>query len=144
MKDTTPIIVARVYDASIHKVWQALTDCEQMKQWYFKLLEFKAEVGFEFDFFGGPPDGIQYKHLCKITEVISERKISYTWIYDGYVGESLVSFELFEAAEKTKLVVTHTGVETFEASNKDFDKINFVEGWNHILTTSLTSFLEKN
>ncbi len=143
MTDPKPLLVTRVYDAPIQKVWQALTDNEQMKQWYFKLPEFKAEVGFEFDFVGGPPDGIQYKHLCKITEIIPGRKISYTWVYEGYAGESLVSFELFEEDDKTKLVVTHAGLETFDASNKDFDKGNFDEGWNYFVNTALADFLDK-
>ena len=143
MKDSNPVIVSTVYDASIDKVWQALTDNAQMKQWYFQLPEFKAEVGFAFEFVGGPPDGIQYKHLCKITEVIPQKKISYTWIFDGYAGASEVAFELFDAAGKTKLVVTHSGIETFDASNKDFDKVNFAEGWTHILTVSLADFLKR-
>ena len=141
MTDAKPLIVERVYDAPIQKVWQALTDKEQIKQWYFKLPEFKAEVGFEFNFIAGPHDGVQYKHLCKITEIIPERKISYTWIYDGYAGASLVSFALFEEADKTKLVLTHSGLETFDATNKNFDKTNFNEGWSYFVNSALNDFL---
>lgn len=144
MKDSNPVIVARVFDAPIHKVWQALTDNEQMKQWYFKLPEFKAEVGFEFDFIGCSNDGVVYNHLCRITEVIPEKKISYTWEFEGYSGVSEVSFELFKEGEKTKVVVTHTGIENFAPANKDFGKGNFNEGWTQILDTSLAKFLKEN
>ena len=40
-----PIIVERTYNAPIEKVWNAITDREEMKKWYFELAEFKAEPG---------------------------------------------------------------------------------------------------
>ena len=65
-----PTVVERLFDAPISKVWNAITDKEEMKKWY--LAEFEAEVGFTFQFAGGPPDK-QYLHLCEITEVITEK-----------------------------------------------------------------------
>jgi len=47
-----PLIIERSYNASVEKVWQAITDKEQMKQWYFDVSDFKPEVGFEFTFNG--------------------------------------------------------------------------------------------
>ena len=52
-----PIIMERVYNTSIKKVWQAITDNNQMKQWYFDIAEFNAEVGFEFQFTGEGKEG---------------------------------------------------------------------------------------
>ena len=48
--DTSPFIIERTYNAPIHNVWRALTNRDEMKKWYFDLAEFKAEVGFEFQF----------------------------------------------------------------------------------------------
>ena len=42
------IIVERTFNASVGRVWTALTDLNEMRQWYFDLKEFKAETGFEF------------------------------------------------------------------------------------------------
>lgn len=137
------IKVERVYDAPVQKVWAALTENAQLKQWYFDFEDFKPEVGFEFKFYGGPDDGKQYLHVCKITEVINEKKLVYSWRYDGYQGDSLVSFELFPEGDKTKLILTHEGVENFDASNQDFAKGNFVEGWTYIINTGLKEYLEK-
>ena len=138
-----PIIIEKVYNASIEKVWAALTDNDLMKQWYFNLVAFKPEVGFEFQFSGGP-DGRTYLHLCKVTEVIAEKKITYSWRYDGYEGNSFVTFELFPEDGKTKLKLTHAGLHTFPASNPDLAKHNFVAGWTHIIGTSLKEFAEKS
>jgi uncharacterized protein YndB with AHSA1/START domain len=137
-----PFVIERTFNAPVEKIWKAITDKAQMKPWYFDLESFKPEVGFEFSFKGGP-DERQYLHLCKITEVIREKKLTYSWRYDGYVGNSFVTFELFPENGKTRLRLTHEGLETFPASNPDFAKKNFAEGWTAIIGTSLKDFLEK-
>ena len=30
----------------------------------------------------------QWLHLCKVVEVIPQRKLSYSWKHDGYEGDS--------------------------------------------------------
>ena len=138
------IVVERVFNAPIEKIWNAITDKNEMKQWYFNLAEFKPEVGFEFQFYGHGKEGEQYLHLCKITEIIKDKKLTHSWQYDGFEGNSFVTFELFDENGKTRLKLTHTGVETFPATvSNAFAKENFVEGWTTIIGTSLKSFLEK-
>jgi len=139
---TTPFTIERTYDAPIEKVWQAITDKDKMKQWYFDLPEFKPEPGFEFSFTGGPEDR-SYLHVCKITEVITGKKLTYSWRYDGHEGNSFVTFELFPEGNKTRLKLTHTGLETFPAGNPDFARENFAKGWEHITGISLKEYLEK-
>ncbi len=139
-----PFVIERTLDASIEKVWDAITDKDQMKKWYFDLPEFKAEVGYEFQFKGGKDEAHPYLHLCKIIEVIPRKKLTYTWRYDGYEGNSFVVFELFAEANKTRLKLTHAGLETFPANNPDLAKGNFAEGWTHIIGTSLVDFIGKN
>jgi len=137
-----PIIIERTYPAPIEKVWKAITDRNDMKQWYFDLAKFIPEVGFEFQFEGGNEDR-SYLHLCKITEIVVGKKITYSWRYDGYEGISFVTFELFDEGDNTIVKLTHEGLESFPASISDFAKENFVEGWTSILGTSLKEFLEK-
>jgi len=140
--DTQPFVIERIYNAPIAKVWKAITSKEEMKQWYFDFAEFRPEVGFEFQFEGGNEER-SYIHLCKITEVVKERKLAYSWRYEGFEGNSLVTFELFPEGDRTKLKLTHDGLETFPVSNPDFAKKNFVEGWDQIIGTSLKEFVEK-
>jgi uncharacterized protein YndB with AHSA1/START domain len=139
-----PFVIERTYNAPIEKVWQAITDNDQMKQWYFELDEFKPEVGFEFEFIAGDKENKMYTHLCKVTEVIPGKKITYSWKYKGFEGDSAVTWELFPEGDKTKLKLTHAGLETFPQNNPDFAKANFAEGWAHITGTSLKEFVEKN
>ncbi len=142
--DKQLIILERLFNVSPTKVWKALTDKNEMKNWYFNLEEFKAEVGFKFKFTGGHDNAVQYLHLCEITEVIPNKKLSYSWCYDGYTGISFVTFELFEQNNKTLLKLTHQGIETFPIENKDFAIHNFEEGWNEIINNSLSKYLEKD
>ena len=137
-----PVVKEVLLDAPGSKVWKAITEKEQMKEWYFDLKEFKPEVGFEFQFEGGPDDRI-YLHICKITEVVPEKRPSYSWRYDGYPGDSLVTFELFEEGKKTRLKLTHKNLESFGTENPDFAKDNFVEGWNIIIGKNIKEFVEK-
>ena len=135
-----PVVVERTLNAPIAKVWSALTDVDQMRQWYFDLKEFRPEVGFEFEFVV-EHEGNRYHHLCKITEVVAQKKIAYTWRYKGEPGDSLVTFELFPEDGKTRLKVTHTGIETFPKTPAYAWK-KFEAGWTAIIGAELKQFVE--
>lgn len=137
-----PFVIERTFRAPAEKVWRAITDKDQMKQWYFDLAEFKPEVGFEFQFEGGTKDKC-YVHLCKVTEVVVGKKLTYSWRYEGFEGNSFVTFELFDEGDETRLKLTHEGLETFPLNNPDFAKANFVAGWTQLIGTSLKTFVEK-
>ncbi len=137
------LVVERILNADRKLVWQALTEKDLMKQWYFDLKEFKAVVGFKFEFMGGDTKGKQWKHLCEITEVVFESKIAYSWQYEGYSGISYVTFELFDEGENTYLKLTHKGIGSFPADIPELAIHNFESGWNHIINISLKEFLEK-
>jgi uncharacterized protein YndB with AHSA1/START domain len=135
------VVVERILDAPVAKVWKALTDVDQMRHWYFDLKEFNPQVGFEFEFLV-EHEGNTYHHLCKITEVIPQTKIAYTWRYKGEAGDSLVTFELSPEGSKTRLKVTHTGIETFPKTPA-YARKNFESGWTAI-ATELEQFLGKS
>jgi hypothetical protein len=68
-----PVIQEVRVDAPVSKVWKAITDTDEMKQWYFDIKEFKPEVGFEFKYYG-QKEGKKYPTSCRILEVKKERK----------------------------------------------------------------------
>ena len=140
----SPFVIEKSYKAPRQKVWRAITNKDDMKQWYFDLTDFKPVVGFEFEFRGGREDGVQYLHRCKITEVIPEKKLTYSWTYEGYEGMSFVTFVLFDDGDKnTRVKLTHAGLDSFPKSIPDFDKKNFAEGWTEIIGSNLRNFVEK-
>jgi uncharacterized protein YndB with AHSA1/START domain len=141
--ENAPVIVERLLDAPVAHVWTALTDKNQMKEWYFDVSDFQPVVGFEFEFTGGS-EAKQYLHLCRVTEVIPGVKLAYTWRYEGYSGDSLVTIELYAEGSKTRVKLTHKGLDTFPQETTDFAKSNFVAGWTYIIGTSLPKFVEYN
>ena len=140
----TPIVIEKIFTAPINNLWSAITEKDLMKLWYFDLKEFIPEVGFVFEFMGGEEGGNQYLHRCEITEVVPEKKLVHTWIFVGYEGVSVLSFELFSLEEKTKLILTHAGIENFAEDNPDFARANFEAGWMHIINTSLNDFMNNH
>ena len=139
-----PFTIERVYDAPADRVWAAITDQKKMKEWYFDIADFRAEVGFEFSFYGGNEDGSKrYLHLCKVTEVVPGKKLAYSWRYENDPGKSIVIFELFPEGNKTRLKLTHEGVETFSQDNPDLVRKNFEMGWTDIIGNILKQYVEK-
>jgi len=135
-----PLVVERTFNAPAARVWQALTDREQMKQWYFDLPEFRPEAGFEFQF-AVEHKGFNYVHHCRVAEAVPHRKLAYTWRYEGHAGGSLVTFELFAEGGRTRLKLTHEGLETFPAMPA-FARSSFVDGWTRLIGSALKEFVE--
>ena len=134
-----PLMIERIFDSPAPLVWRALTETEAMRRWYFDMKGFQPVVGTEFQFSAGC-SGVSYVHLCKVTEVIPEQKIAYTWRYEGYAGNSLVTFELFPEGKRTRLKLTHEGLESFP-STAMFARKNFNDGWTQIIGSSLKDYL---
>ncbi|MDQ2718714.1 MAG: SRPBCC domain-containing protein [Bacteroidota bacterium] len=82
-------------------------------------------------------------HECILTNVVKNNKIAYSWCYDGYPGNSLVTFELFEEGNKTQLKLTHEGVETFVTEDSNSARESFTEGWTYIIDKGLKNYVEK-
>ena len=138
---TEAVVIERTFKAPVARVWKALTNADEMRVWYFDLKEFKPEVGFEFEF-TVEHEGVRYHHLCKITQVIPQKKIAYTWRYAGEDGNSLVTFELFGDGDKTRLKLTHKGLETFPKLPA-YARTNFEKGWTEIIGSSLKQYVEE-
>jgi len=137
-----PFVIERTLNAPPQKVWEAITDRDKMKQWYFDIADFRPELGFEFTFTGGSEEKT-YVHLCKVTKVDPGKTLQYSWRYQDYPGNSFVTFELFPEGNATRLKLTHEGLETFPTDNKDFARESFSAGWTYIIGTSIKEFVEK-
>jgi uncharacterized protein YndB with AHSA1/START domain len=137
---TGTVVVERSYNAPIEKVWDALTSPGAIRQWLFEVSDFKAVVGFEFQF-TVEHEGETYVHLCRVTKVEPNQCLAYTWRYKGHEGESLVTFELSRDFGKTRLRLTHSGLDTFPKLPA-FAPTNFLMGWTDLAGRSLKEFVE--
>jgi len=139
-KAAEPLIVERTFDAPVEAVWRALITPEQMSRWFFEMEHFKPEAGCEFRFVV-EHNGNIHDHRCKVMEVIPLKKLAYTWRYHGHEGNSLVTFELFSEGGRTRLKLTHTGLDTFPKTPA-FASSNFERGWNALIGDSLKDYLD--
>ncbi|HTD98126.1 MAG TPA: SRPBCC domain-containing protein [Mucilaginibacter sp.] len=134
--DTTPLIIERTLNAPVTKVWKALTNLEQLAQWFSKLDDFKPEPGFEFTIYD------HYISSCQVIEAIENKKLSYSLSFNEFPAHTIVTFELFDEGDKTGIKLTHSGIQKIHtALNTDFGKEQFNQGWNGLLT-ALQRFLE--
>jgi uncharacterized protein YndB with AHSA1/START domain len=138
-----PIVVEGTYKVPIAVVWNAITDKDQMRQWYFEpMTEFEPEVGFETQF-DVQCEGQNFPYQWKVTEVVPEKRIAYGWRYGGYTGDSSVMWELSETSDGTKLKLTHRGHETFSQNMPVFSREACEAGWRYFLHESLKAFLKQ-
>jgi len=137
----TPFVLEHVYDATIAQVWRALTDEDEMREWYFpQLKKFEPIVGYEFEF---TDDGSDYKKEWRVMQVIDGKLLAHSWDYKGHPGSSEVTFELSEEGDKTRLRLTHTDLASFP-QDPHFARHRFEDGWSRIIGSNLRKQLEKN
>ena len=131
------IIVEQILDRPISNVWKAISNPNEMKQWFFEQIEdFKPEVGFKTSFVVQVEDR-KYTHLWEIIEVIPQKKIVYSWKYAEHQGEGTVIFELIEKKSNTLLKLTNLGLETFPKNVPEFSKESCINGWTLFYKTTI-------
>jgi len=141
--NSNPIIVEQTFDAPIAVVWRAITDKDQMRQWFFEpMAEFEPEIGFVTRF-KVHCEGKDYLHVWKVTAVVPQKLIAYQWRYDGYPGDSIVTWELREEGDTTNLKFMHAGHETIQG-DPIFSRENGIAGWTYFVQESLKAFLDRH
>ncbi len=139
----TPVIVEQTFSATIATVWSAITEVDQMRQWFFENIPaFKPEVGFETQF-NVESEGRNFLHLWQVTQVVPLKMITCNWKYEGYAGDSFVAFELFEENDSTRLRVTHQVTQNFPDDIPEFLRESCVAGWTFFIKERLDAFLAR-
>ena len=140
--DEEPVVVEQTFHVPVETVWNAITDVELMRQWFFdNIPEFKAEVGFEtrFNVSTGERD---FLHVWTVTEAIPQTKLVYNWRYPDYPGDSFVIFELSDQGGSTKLTVRTDVREDFPDEIPEFKRESCEAGWQYFIQQNLKRFLE--
>lgn len=69
----TPLIKEFSYNAPIDKVWEAVTETENLKEWYFSQIQkFEPVVGFRFQF---TDKGAEYQKEWIVTKINGRKNI---------------------------------------------------------------------
>lgn len=143
MKTTEdPIIVEHIFNQSIKRVWNAITQLDEMTQWFFdNIPTFEPVEGFKTQFTVQSEDRF-FPHVWEITEVIPKKKIVYNWSYSGYKGDSFVTFELIDYGHQTKLRLITQVIEDFPDDIPEFKWESCLAGWNYFIKDRLVTYLK--
>lgn len=136
------IIVQKKINASVERVWQALTDKKELPLWYFDMADFEAEVGKVYEFYE-PGEEKKYLHQIEILEVIQNQKLKHTWTYPTFSEEkTFVTWKLKSDDIGTLITLTHEGTEKLKDLGEGFSRESFTQGWNSIIGQSLNLYLQ--
>ena len=137
-----PIIVEQLINKSADIVWNAITDINQMRRWYFdNIPSFRPEVGFETRF-KVQSQNRNFLHIWHVTEVVPKKLLKYNWRYEDYPGDSFVIFRLFGKKSSTLLRLTHVILENFPGDIPEFTRESCSAGWTYFIKKSLKEFLD--
>lgn len=141
LKSDPPIIVEQSYPADVEKIWQALTELEHLKQWFFDCIpEFKAEPGFETNF-EISNEGRNFPHLWKVVEVVPNEKLVVNWQFGGYSGSTNVTFEIIPGDEENKVRLSTEVLEDHPQDIPEFKRESGVDGWKYFINERLQDHL---
>lgn len=131
------IRLERTLDAPVETVWRYLTEGELRSQWFAggsdARGEGELELVFDHDNLSAddvpyPEDYAKYKGAVNHETVVRfepRRVLAYTF---GEGRNGVATFELFPQGDKTRLVLTHSGIQSGTGAQ------DFGSGWNSHLT----------
>ncbi len=137
------IHIERTYPISTAALWQAMTDKQKLKEWFFDIPNFSTVEGAEFEFTKVEnPDG--KFHECTVLEVKPEELFKFTWRHPKQpIGNSIITWRFIPRRGATTLHLTHEGLEHFKDAGEQFSLDRFESGWERILGDALPKFIEK-
>jgi uncharacterized protein YndB with AHSA1/START domain len=142
------VVIERIFDAPREMVWKAWTDPDTMKQWWGPKDFTSPVVSVDLDLGGSylhsmrSPEGedfwstgvykdIREPELLVMTDSFADKDgnvvpASYYGMNGNWAREMLITVRLEEENGRTKMTLTHSGIDGF--SMKDID--NMQQGWN--------------
>lgn len=136
------IIVEETFDSTAESVWNALTEIEQMKKWYFENIPaFKPEPGFKTEFIVKSEER-NFLHMWEVTEVKLHQLIKYVWQFEHYQGKSSTAFEIAKLNNQAALKLTVEVLEDFQEDIPEFKRESCIAGWNYFINNRLKEYLK--
>lgn len=125
------IMLERIYNHPVEKVWDALTDPAKMTIWFLKAeWDFRPGGKIKFTF----PDEHQTETYGRFTAIEPFKLMEFIWHNDDGNPDELARWELFDESDTTRLVLTYTRVRESLAASVS-------TGW-HIVLNDFSDFLD--
>ncbi len=136
-------------DASPEVVFSAISDAQELIQWFpdAAILEPKVGGQFKLSFLKDSKNSRMkldrdFINEGKVLEIIQNKKLVHTWKWQAFsdFAETIVTWELEQVDNKTRLTLTHTGFTGKEQGPASLEEHN--KGWSFFLN-GLISYCKK-
>ncbi len=145
------LVVKRVFNATIDRVFNAWTKAEVLASWFgpagfiVTRTDTDLQVGGKYEIVLQPPAGDAIRHFGEYVEIIDSKRLVFTWILENQAcqgsqnqhAETLVSIDFRQINTATEIVLTHERL----PSPDSYD--GHKQGWNDSFE-SLAEFMLKN
>jgi len=129
------LVLTRIFDAPLDRVWEAWSDRAQMAQWLGprgytgEILKMDTRVGGSYRYVMHAPDGTDHRVQGTYREIVPRARLVYSWIWTDSAGlpsgpDTLVTVEFAAIGDKTRITLEHALFQT--ASDSD----NHEKGWS--------------
>lgn len=114
------VVVKRIIKAGRDEVFEAFTNPEIMKKWFFGVEDWSVEVSNTLEIGGKyilnmvATDGKEYKHTGEYKVIAPPEKLVFTWNSD-FARNTVVTVNFSQVAEGTEITLTHEFLPTDEA-----------------------------
>jgi uncharacterized protein YndB with AHSA1/START domain len=102
---------------SPEKVWRALTDPVLLSEWLLPVVGLELEPGAAFTFKTDPYPGWDGIVNCRILEIETHRKLTYTWVAGENWLDTVVTFTLTPTASGTRMTLVQSGFKPDQKQN---------------------------
>lgn len=140
-------LIERTYNVAPAKVFAAFASQDAKRRWFAGPdpdLQLDFRVGGKEVSIGGPPAGPVYKYEAHYQDIITNRRIVYTynmWMDDDLISVSVATIDLTDEGKgSTKLTFTEQGA-FLDGKDKPADR---EEGTREMLVKELSAFLKAN
>jgi uncharacterized protein YndB with AHSA1/START domain len=127
---TDRIVICAEIDAPRDRVWSALTEQEQIAEWWGSYVSLDARLGGRLTERWTDAGGREVVTFGEVVRLTAPRMLELTWADDDWDESTRVLFRLEEATGTTRLTLEHWGWEAFPSSLREELIRAHASGWS--------------
>lgn len=135
MKEQTELTIEMNINvkASVGEVWNALTDRDELENWWSEEVVLEPRVGGKFQENWEDDDGQKQIASGKVLSVQDQKLISFTWREKNWpkTAQTECVFEITPDGKKSTLTMQHKGWETLPEPLRTTSLRDFKVGWSY-------------
>lgn len=131
---TDRIVICAQIDAPRDHVWRALTEEEQIAEWWGGYVSLDARPGGRLIERWTNASGREVVTSGEVVRLTAPQRLELTWADEDWDEPTRVLFQLEEAADGTRLTLEHSGWEAFPSSPREELLRSHASGWSQHIT----------